>query len=173
MSPCDSWGDRKEWFGTPARTTSTSWSRIESVSLSWVTAATFVTWDGEPWFFFLFVADGSSRVFWWCWPPRSCGASFGYTAKPSLNSLLCLARGLNHPCNQNGMKCSYVVTSENILLQYYMQEMCNWKWCIIVEMYFMIVDYVFTFVGYSFTLVEYNLTLVKYNLILVNIISLW
>ena len=65
------------------------------------------------------------------------------------------------------MKCYDVVTRENIVLEYNMQEMCNWKWCNIVEMYSMIVGYVFTFVDLRFTIVEYNFTLVKYILILV------
>ena len=59
-----------------------------------------------------------------------------------------------------------IVTCENILLQYLMQEMCNWKWCIIVELYPMIVDYVFTKVEYRFTLVEFIFNLVEYKLIL-------
>ena len=76
----------------------------------------------------------------------SCGTSFGYMAKPSLNSLLCLASGLSHPCNQNGMKCYDVVTRYYIVLEYNMQVMCNWMWCIIVEIYSMIVDYVLSIV---------------------------
>ena len=77
------------------------------------------------------------------------------------------------------MKCYYVVTHENSVLQYNMQEMCNRMWCIIVEMYSMIVDYVLSIVDYIFTLVAYNITIVDcdftlwdYMLILVeNIIS--
>ena len=77
------------------------------------------------------------------------------------------------------MKCYYIVTCENIVLEYNMQEICNWMWCIIVEMYSMIVDYVlcivdyvFTIVAYNFIIVDYNFTLWDYMLILVeNIIS--
>ena len=94
-------------------------------------------------------------------------------------SLLCLASGLSHPCNQTRMKCYFVATRENIVLQYNMQVMCNWMWCIIVEMYSMIVDYVLCKVDYSFTIVDcdfikvdYNFTLWDYMLTLVeNIIS--
>ena len=115
----------------------------------------------------------------WCWPLLSCDTSFGYTVKPSLNSLLCLASRLNHHCNLNGIKCCYVVTRELFLLEHNLQEMCSWKWCIIVEMYSMIVgyaliivDYIFTFVDYDLTLVYYILTLIKYKLIIIeNIFS--
>ena len=72
------------------------------------------------------------------------------------------------------MKCYYVVTRENIVLEYNMQIMCNWMWCIIVEMYPMMVDYVLNIVDYDFTkvdcdfiLVEYNFTLWDYIFILV------
>ena len=64
------------------------------------------------------------------------------------------------------MKCYYVVTCENIVLQYNMQVMCNWMWCIVVEMYSMIVDYVLSIVDYVFTIVDYNFIIVDYNLIL-------
>ena len=77
-----------------------------------------------------------------------------------MNSLLCLASGLSHPCNQNGTKCYDVVTHENIVLQYNMQVMCNWMWCIKVEMYSMIVDYVVSIVDYVFTIVDYNVIIV-------------
>ena len=55
----------------------------------------------------------------------SFGASFGYTAKPSLSRILCLASRFYHCCNQNVLKCYYVETSEIILLEYNMQEMRN------------------------------------------------
>ena len=89
-----------------------------------------------------------------------------------LNSLLCLASGLSHPCNQNGTKCYDAVTHENIVLEYNMQVMCNWMWCIIVEMYSMIVDYVFTMIDYDITIVDCDFILWDYILNLVeNIIS--
>ena len=70
------------------------------------------------------------------------------------------------------MKCYDVVTHENIVLEYNMQEMYNWMWCIIVEMYSMIVDYVVIIVDYNFTLWDYIFILVDYKLTLVeNIIS--
>ena len=56
------------------------------------------------------------------------------------------------------MKCYDVVTCENIVLQYNMQVMCNWMWCIIVEMYFMIVAYVLSIVDYVFTMIDYDIT---------------
>ena len=55
------------------------------------------------------------------------------------------------------MKCYDVVTHENIVLEYNMQEMCNWMWCNTVEMYSIIVDYVLSIVEYVFTIVAYNL----------------
>ena len=58
------------------------------------------------------------------------------------------------------MKCYDVVTRENIVLEYNMQVMCNWMWCIIVEMYSMIVDYVLSKVDYNFTLVAYDVIIV-------------
>ena len=58
------------------------------------------------------------------------------------------------------MKCYYVVTRENIVPQYNMQVMCNWMWCIIVEIYSMIVDYVLSIVDYVFTMIDYNITIV-------------
>ena len=58
------------------------------------------------------------------------------------------------------MKCYDDVTHENIPLEYNMQVMCNWMWCIIVEMYSMIVDYVLSIVDFNFTLVAYNFILV-------------
>ena len=61
------------------------------------------------------------------------------------------------------MKCYDVVTCENIPLQYNMQVMCNWMWCIIVEMYSMIVDYVLSIVDYVFTIVDYNFIIVDYD----------
>ena len=61
------------------------------------------------------------------------------------------------------MKCYYVVTSENIPLEYNMQEMCNWMWCIIVEIYSIIVGYAFTFINLRFTIVDYNITIEDYN----------
>ena len=61
------------------------------------------------------------------------------------------------------MKCYDVVTRENIVLQYNMQVMCNWMWCIIVEIYSMIVDYVLSIVDYIFTIVAYDITIVDYN----------
>ena len=61
------------------------------------------------------------------------------------------------------MKCYYVVTRENIVLEYNMQVMCNWMWCIIVEMYSMIVDYVLSIVDYNITMVDYNITIVDYD----------
>ena len=64
------------------------------------------------------------------------------------------------------MKCYDVVTHENILLEYNMQEMCNWKWCIIVEMYSMIVDYVLSIVDYNFTMIDYDITIVDCDFIL-------
>ena len=64
------------------------------------------------------------------------------------------------------MKCYYVVTRENIVLQYNMQVMCNWMWCIIVEMYSMIVDYVLSIVDYVFTIVDYDFIIVDYDLTL-------
>ena len=78
------------------------------------------------------------------------------------------------------MKCYDVVTRENIALQYNMQVMCNWMWCIIVDMYSMIVDYVLSIVDYDFNIVAYDITIVDcdftlwdYILTLVeNIISL-
>ena len=111
----------------------------------------------------LFVADGTSNVWQSCQPLLSCGASFGYIAKPCLSRLLCLASGLSHPCNQNGMKCYDDVTCENILLEYNMQVMCNWMWCIIVDMYSMIVNYVLSIVDYDFTIVAYNFIIVDYD----------
>ena len=105
----------------------------------------------------LFVADGSSSVFWWCQPLLSFGASFSYIAKHSLSSFLCLASGLNHHCKQNGIKCYYVLTHENILLKHNMQEMRNWKRLNIEEIYSMIVEYVFAIIEHIFTLVKYNL----------------
>ena len=65
--------------------------------------------------------------------------------------------GLNNHCKQNGMKCYYVLTHENILLKHNMQEMCNWKRLNIEEIYPMIVEYVFAIVEHIFTLVKYNL----------------
>ena len=61
------------------------------------------------------------------------------------------------------MKCYYVVTCENIPLQYNMQEMHNWMWCILVEMYSIIVCYAFTFIDLRFTKVDYNIIIVDYN----------
>ena len=64
------------------------------------------------------------------------------------------------------MKCYDVVTCENIVLQYNMQIMCNWKWCIIVDMYSMIVDSVVSIVDYDLTLVAYNFIIVDCDFIL-------
>ena len=64
------------------------------------------------------------------------------------------------------MKCYYVVTRENIVLEYNMQVMCNWMWCIIVEMYSMIVDYVLSIVDNVITKVDYVFTIVDYDFIL-------
>ena len=58
------------------------------------------------------------------------------------------------------------MTCENIVLQYNMQVMCNWMWCIIVEMNSMIVDYVLSIVDYIFTLVAYDFIIVDYDFIL-------
>ena len=58
------------------------------------------------------------------------------------------------------MKCYDVVTCENIVLEYIMQVMCNWMWCIIVDMYSMIVDYVLSIVDYNITMVDYDITIV-------------
>ena len=58
------------------------------------------------------------------------------------------------------MKCYYVVTRENIVLEYNMQVTCNGMWCIIVEMYSMIVDYVLSILDYNFTIIDYNITIV-------------
>ena len=65
------------------------------------------------------------------------------------------------------MKCNYVVTCENIVLEYNMQIMCNWMWCFKVDMFSMIIEYVFTTVVLCFTLVDYDFTSVEYNLILI------
>ena len=54
------------------------------------------------------------------------------------------------------------------MLEYNMQEMCNWKWCIVKEMYSMIVDYVLSKVDYSFNIVDYNFTLVDNIITLVD-----
>ena len=59
------------------------------------------------------------------------------------------------------MKCYDVVTCENIVVEYNMQVMCNWMWCIIVEMYSMIVDSVVSMVDYDLTLVAYNIIIVE------------
>ena len=64
------------------------------------------------------------------------------------------------------MKCYYVVTRENIVLEYNIQEMCNWMWCIIVKMYSMIVDYVLSIVDYDITMIDYNITIVDCDFIL-------
>ena len=64
------------------------------------------------------------------------------------------------------MKCSYVVIRENIVLQYNMQVMCNWMWCIIVEMYSMIVDYVLSIVDYILDIVAYDVIIVDCDFIL-------
>ena len=74
--------------------------------------------------------------------------------------------GLAIPAIRMDMKCYYVVTRENIPLQYNMQVMCNWMWCIIVEMYSMIVDYVLSIVDYDFTMIDYDITIVDYDFIL-------
>ena len=54
------------------------------------------------------------------------------------------------------MKWYYVVTHENILLQHNMQVMCNWMWCIIIDIYSMIVDYVVSIVDYICTIIDYD-----------------
>ena len=54
-------------------------------------------------------------------------------------------------------------TCENIVLQYNMQVMCNWMWCITVEMNSMIIEYVLSIVDYVFTMIDYNITIVDYN----------
>ena len=41
-----------------------------------------------------------------------------------------------------------------------MQEMYNWMWCIIIEIYSMIVGYAFTFIDLRFTMIDYNITIV-------------
>ena len=64
------------------------------------------------------------------------------------------------------MKCYYVVTHENIVLEYNMQVMCNWMWFIVVEMYSMIVDYVVSIVDYDITLIDNNFIIVDYNFII-------
>ena len=64
------------------------------------------------------------------------------------------------------MECYYVVTHENIVLEYNMQVMCNWKWFIVVEMYSMIVDYVLSIVEYVFNIVDYDITIVDCDFIL-------
>ena len=61
------------------------------------------------------------------------------------------------------MKCYYVVTCENIVLEYNIQVMYNWMWCITVEMYSMIVDYVLSIVDYDITMVDYNIIIEDYN----------
>ena len=74
--------------------------------------------------------------------------------------------------NQTGTKCYYFVKWYYIVLEYNMQVMCNWMWCIIVEIYSMIVDYVLSIVDYDLTIIDYNFTLVGCIFILVeNIIS--
>ena len=64
------------------------------------------------------------------------------------------------------MKCYDVVTCENIVLEHHMQEMCNWMWCIIVEMYSMIVDYVLSIVDYVPTMIDYDFIIVDCDFIL-------
>ena len=64
------------------------------------------------------------------------------------------------------MKCYYVVTRENIVLEYNMQVMCNWMWFIVVEMYSMIVDYVVSIVDYVFTMIDYDIIIVDCDFIL-------
>ena len=72
------------------------------------------------------------------------------------------------------MKCYYVVTHENIVLEYNMQVMCNWMWFIVVEMYSIIVDYVLSKVDYVFTMIDYDITIVAYNVIIVDCdFTLW
>ena len=58
------------------------------------------------------------------------------------------------------------MTCESIVLEYNMQEMWNWKWCIIVEIYSMIFDYVLSIVDYDFTIVDHDFTLVDCDLTL-------
>ena len=58
------------------------------------------------------------------------------------------------------------MTCENIVVEYNMQVMCNWMWCIIVEMYSMIVDYVVSMVDYVFTIVDYDIIIVDCDFIL-------
>ena len=45
-----------------------------------------------------------------------------------------------------------------------MQVMCNWMWCIIVDMSSMIVDNVLSIADYDFTLVDCDFTLWDYIL---------
>ena len=70
------------------------------------------------------------------------------------------------------MKCYDVATQYYTVLEYNMQVMCNWMWCIIVEMYSMTVDYVLSIsiVDYNFTIIDYNLIIVDYNFTLVDYI---
>ena len=49
-----------------------------------------------------------------------------------------------------------------------MQEMNNWKRCIVVDIYSMIVGYAFTMVDVCFTTVDFIFTLIKYVLTLVH-----
>ena len=70
------------------------------------------------------------------------------------------------------MKCYYVVTRENIVVEYNMQVMCNWMWCIIIETYSMIVDYVLSKVDYNFTIIDYDFIMVDYNFTLWDLYSL-
>ena len=64
------------------------------------------------------------------------------------------------------MKCYYVVTRENNVLEYNMQVMCNWMWCIIVETYSMIVNYVLSIGDYVFTMIDYDIIIVDCDFIL-------
>ena len=175
-SPSNACRDRKEWFGILARTTwsSSCWSTIESVLLSWVAAARLVASDEEPQLFFCLLLIGGAMFF--------NDADLFFPLVPALVRLPSLAwivffvllAGLAILAIRIDMKCYYVVTHENIVLEYNMQVMCNWMWCIIVEMYSMIVDYVLSIVDYDITMIDYNITIVDYSFTFFEIIySIW
>ena len=137
-------------------------NRISVVVMSGSSKISGINWRSSTLLFCLLLIDGAMFL---------DDADLFFSLVPALVRLPSLAwivffvllAGLAILAIRMDMKCYYVVTRENIVLEYNMQVMCNWMRCIIVEMYSMIVDYVLSIVDYVFTIIDYDITIVVYN----------
>ena len=136
-------------------------NRISVIVMSGSSKISGIDWRSST--FLLFIADQRSNVFQWCWPLLSLVPALARLPSFAWIFFFVLLAGLAILAIRMDVKCYYVVTRGNIVLEYNMQVMCNSMWWVIVEMYSMIVDYVLSIVDYDFTLVDYNIIIVDYN----------